>query len=461
MKQLDYFFKPKTVAIIGASRHPKKIGHVIFRNFAERDFQGKVFPINPNADKIFDVKCYPSVLKVKEKIDLAIISVPAPIVPKILDECGRKRVRAVVIISGGFAEVGNKELEEDCLRIIKRYRMRAIGPNCLGVFDPYSGVDTIFNPAYKLERPKPGNISFISQSGATMSIILDWMSMKGYRACKFVSYGNASDVDEGDLISYLVEDPETKVICVYFEGVDEGRRFYEISRRNSKKTPIVVLKGGITEAGGKAVSSHTGSLAGSAEVYKAAFKQAGLIEAEDLEQIFDFARVLSTQPLPQGNRVQIITDGGGFGVLMSDYLIKNGLQIAEMSKKSLDKVRKVVPPHVNLENIIDLTGDATSNMYGTAIDAAMKDENVDMIAAIVLFQPPLLTGDVVEVITDACKRSKKPIIVVSAGGRYTEVLKKSLEDFGIPCFSYPERAASTLRALHEYGKNFNEKTKLP
>ncbi|MCX6814120.1 MAG: CoA-binding protein [Candidatus Aenigmarchaeota archaeon] len=457
MNQLDYFFKPKSVAIVGASRDPKKIGHVIFRNFVEGKFAGKIFPINPNAEELFGHRCYPSVLSVEEKIDLAVITIPAPIVPQALEECGKKKIPAVIIISGGFKEIGNVELENEVSRILKKHKIRAIGPNCIGALDPYSGVDTFFLPRYKLERPGKGKIAFISQSGALGSVVLDWMAMKGYKISKFISYGNAVDVDEADLTEYLANDKETDVICAYFEGVKEGRKFYDVAKKISSRKPLIVLKGGTTSEGTSAVASHTGSLAGSAEIYSTAFKQAGVIQAKDLEQIFDFARVLSTQPAPKGNRVQIITDGGGYGVMTTDWLIKNGLQLAKMSHQNIEKIKKACPPHVVVKNPIDLTGDADTERYKIAIESAMEDPNVDMVAVIILFQIPTLTPDIVDVVSAISDRKQKPLIVLAAGGRYTEVLKKSLEDFGVPCFSYPEGAAEALRALYEYGCCVNAK----
>ncbi len=456
MDRMDCFFNPKSVAVIGASRFPKEVGHVIFRNFMEGGFRGKSFPVNPKADRILDCRCYPSVLKIREKIELGVITVPARIVPLVLEECGKKGIPAVIIISAGFKEIGNEKLEKRIEKILKKHRIRCIGPNCLGVFDPYAQVDTFFLPRYKLERPGKGDIAFISQSGALGSVVMDWMAMKGYKISKFISYGNAVDLDEADLIEYLAGDKRTRVICAYFEGVKRGRRFFEIAKRVSGKKPVIVLKGGVTDEGTKATLSHTGSLAGSAEVHSAAFRQAGIIEARDLEQIFDFARALSTQPRPKGNRVQVITDGGGFGVLTADSLVKNNLTLAKMSKDNINTLKKGLPSYVVLKNPIDLTGDADAERYRIAIDAALDDPNVDMIALITLFQVPLLTSEIVEVVSAANRRREKPIVVIAAGGRYTEVLKKSIEDSGVPTFSYPERAVEALGALHGYRKKKSE-----
>lgn len=450
MGKLDCFFSPRSVAVIGVSRNPKKVGHVIFRNFVEGKFRGKLYPVNPKVDKILGFRCYPDITKIQGRIDLAVISIPADIVPAALEQCGKKKVPAVIIITGGFKEVGRQDLEDDVVRILKKYNIRVIGPNCVGVFDPYSEVDTFFLPRYKLERPGEGNIAFISQSGALGSVVLDWMSMKGYKISKFVSYGNASDVDEADLVKYLADDKRTKVICAYFEGVKQGRKFYEIASEVANKKPVIALKGGKTEEGNKAVSSHTGSLAGASEIYSAAFEQSGVIEAETLEDIFDFARVLSTQPVPKGNRIQVITDGGGFGVLATDWIIHNKLKLAEMKPGTVREMKKRLPKHVVIKNPIDLTGDADVERYRIALEGAVNDDNIDMIAVITLFQIPTLTAEITDVVSSFAEQGKKPIVVIAAGGRFTEVLKKSMEDFGVPTFSYPEKAAKALRALYDY-----------
>jgi acetyl coenzyme A synthetase (ADP forming)-like protein len=452
MNKLDYFFNPKSVAVIGASRDQKKIGHVIFRNLVEGSFRGRVYPVNPKAGKLLGRKCFASVTDVKERVDLAVISIPADLVPKSLEECGRKGVKSAIIISGGFKEIGNAKLEEKLEETARKHKMRIVGPNCLGVYDPESGMDTVFLPRYKLGRPKAGNTAFITQSGAVGSVVIDWMARKGYRISKFVSYGNAVDVDEADLMEYLVKDRKTNVICAYFEGVNEGRKFFEITKKISGKKPIIILKGGMTAAGTKAVSSHTGSLAGSSEVYSAAFRQAGVIQANDMEELFDFARTLSSQPKPKGNRIQIITDGGGFGVLLADHVINNGLKLARMGKEAVDSLRKKMPHYVILKNPIDLTGDADVERYQNALNSAVADPNVDMVGLIVLLQVPRLGGEIVDTIINTFKSSQKPIFVISAGGEYTEVLKKTMEDIGIPTFSYPQSAAKAMRVLYEFGQ---------
>jgi acetyl coenzyme A synthetase (ADP forming)-like protein len=448
-KNLKYFFEPKSVAIVGASRNTKKIGHVILKNFVQ-GFGGRVYPINPNADEMLDLKCYPSLKAVPGKIDLVIISIHAPLVPGVMRECAKKGVKAVIIISGGFAEVGRKDLEDEVKRIAKKAGIRVIGPNCIGVFDAYSGVDSVFLPSYRLGRPSKGRISLVTQSGALGGAMLDWANLHGYGFAKFISYGNAADVDETDLIEFLGDDEETDLIVMYIEGINRpGWEFMKVAEKVTKKKPIVAIKGGVTKEGSEAVGSHTGSMAGEAKIYEAVFKQTGIIQAKDLEEGLDFARTLTSVPIPKGKRVQIITNGGGLGILSTDAVIKEGLELAKLDEKTVDKLKKEMPDYVVIKNPIDLLGDTDTTRYEMAIEAALEDPNVDILMINILFQVPILTSDIVEVISEKFIRKKKPMVVVCLGGSYTQTHKKALEKYGIPTFDYPERAATALRCLVE------------
>ncbi len=451
---MDFFFKPKSVAVIGASRKPGKIGYAVFRNFYE-NYKGRLYPVNVNAEKVQGVPAFKSILDVPGSIDLAVIVTPAETVPRILIECGEKKVKGVVIISSGFSEVGNKALEERIRDIIDHYGMRVIGPNCLGVFDAYSNADTLFLPSEKLGRPRKGSISFISQSGAVGSIVLDWMSGKGYGVSKFVSYGNAVDVNETDLINYLAQDKTTKVICAYLEGVKNGKKFMNAVRRAVKKKPVIVLKGGRTEAGSKAVASHTGSMAGSDRVYDAAFKQSGAIRAGSMVEMFDYARAMM-QPLPKGNKVQVITNGGGFGVLAADQVVLKGLKLAELSKKSREQVKAILPKYAGVHNPLDLVGDADDERFKNALKIVGKDKNVDMILLILLYQTAPLTPCVTDHVINFAKKSKKPLVVCSPGGPYTQLQAKKLEENDIPVFDTPATAVNALAALHSYAEALKE-----
>lgn len=447
---LNNFFSPQSVAVIGVSRDSNKVGHVIFRNFIDGSFKGKVFPVNPNASEILRHKCYPSVLAIEEKIDLVIIAVPAEIVLKAIEECNKKGVKDIVIITSGFKEIGNSALDKKLENLLKKYRIRCIGPNCLGTFDAHSGLDSLFLPRYRLKRPREGSIGFICQSGAVGSSILDLATEEGYGFSKFVSYGNAMIIDEADLLEYLGNDDKTKVICLYVEGVKDGKKFLRAAREVSKKKPIIALKGGTTEEGAKATISHTGSLAGSAEIYFGAFKQAGIIRADTLEEMFHFAEILSKSIPPKGSRLQVITNGGGYGILSADAIANNNLALAEFSEETKRKLTSQMPPLVNIANPLDLIGDATTERYKIALYECLKDKSIDVILLIVLYQTPLVTTDIVDVIIEANDMKMKPIIVVSAGGEFTDVLRSSLDENSIPTYTFPEQAVKAIAKLVEY-----------
>lgn len=444
---LDNFFNAGSVAIIGVSRDPNKVGHVILRNFVDGGFQGKIFVINPNADNILNHKAYKSVLEIEQKVDLAIISVPAALVPSAIIDCGKKKIKDVIIVSSGFKEEGNYKLDKKLELVLKKYKIRCIGPNCLGCFDAHTKLDSLFLPRYRLSRPKEGGISFICQSGAVGSAILDLATEHGYGFSKFISYGNAMNVDESDLIEYLGHDEKTKVICLYVEGIKDGKKFINVAKKVSKKKPIVAIKGGTTEQGAKAIMSHTGSLAGSADIYRGAFKQCNVIIADTLGDMFRFAKILEKCIKPRGKRVQVITNGGGYGILSSDAIVKNNLEFAKLNKESLKLVKKL---NLKTENPLDLLGDATTAKYKAVLDIAMNDTNVDIILLIALYQTPLITTDIVDVIIEANDLKKKPIIVVSTGGEFTELLKKNVEANNVPCYTFPEEAVEAIKKLVEY-----------
>ncbi len=455
VKNLDAVFNPGSIAVIGASREPNKIGHVITKNFVDGGFGGKVYPINPNAEEILGLKSYRSVLDVKEKIDSAIIAVPAAAVAGVLEECGKKGIRGVVLITGGFSEVGKVDEERKIAAIADKYGMALIGPNCMGVITPASRVDSVFLPIYKLGRPRVGGISFISQSGAVGGCIVDLAARAGIGMSKFVSYGNAAVVDECDLLQYLANDKETEIIVVYLEGVRDGKKFLSVTREITKKKPVVVLKAGKSASGAEAARSHTGSLAGAAEAYEAAFKQANMIEAQTLDQLFDFAKIFD-QVLPCGNRIGIITNGGGMGVLATDSLEAEGMQLARLSEESVKSLRLSLPPYANARNPLDIIGDADSHRYELAINAMMKDENVDIILLIILFQTAAIDSSVVNIAIRASDLRKKPVIAVCVGGEYTEMHKRILESYGIPTYPSPSSAMRAISRFISYSAHYSK-----
>lgn len=443
------FFSAKTVAVVGVSSTDEDgPGRTIFRNLIS-GFSGTVLPVNPKAGEIEGKRCYPSVSAIAEKVDLAILAVPAGAVLPVLEDCAKNGVKHVVIISGGFSEVGNSALEASLLALARKNSMRIIGPNCLGIYDAHRGMNAFFLPNYRIKAPKAGNVAFVSQSGAVAGGGLDWAASENIGISKIVSYGNKLDIDEVEMLEFLENDPQTKVIMLYMEGLRNGKKFIEVARRISKKKPIVAFKVGNSEKGAKAVMSHTGSLAGDSRVYSGALRQAGIVQAESLEELFDFAKAFSLQQAG-GKRVQIITSGGGFGVMATDALEKGGLILAEMSPERRASIAAEFPSHCVVKNPIDLTGDADPKRYIRAIDASIEDENVDAIMIIFLFQLPKLSTEIIGMVASADRRTDKPIVAVAIGSEFTCIHKASLEASGTPVYDTPERAARVLKALSEF-----------
>ncbi len=459
---LDAFFKPKSVAVIGASRESRKFGHVIFKNFAVSDFEGRAYPVNPKAETILGSRVYPNLKEIPDEVDLAVIAVPAPIVPAAVDECLSKNVKASVIISGGFKEASEKgaKLELEIKEKIAGTDFRIIGPNCIGVYDPSSHVDTLFLPTYRLRRPKPGAIAFITQSGAFGSAVLDWASSQDIGISKFISIGNKIDVDEVDLLNYLADDPLTKCITVYVESIDRGRDFLKMATTVTEKKPIVVLKGGSTPEGATAALSHTGSMAGSANIYKGAFEQAGAIQAFKVDELFDYARALAYQPKPEAQtNVAIITNGGGFGVISTDQASRLGVKLASFSPETLKTLKERLPDYAIAHNPLDLVGDADVERYRMALNAVASDPNVGVILVIVLPQTSYIESDVVDAITETQVTYGKPIVVCSIGGDFTQIMAEMLEEEHIPTYGTPERAINAINALLKYQQVLEDKAK--
>ena len=445
MANLDVFFKPSSIAVIGASRNPSKIGYSILEN-VKHSFKGEIYPINPNATEILGLEVFPSINDVEEKIDLAVIAVPSEMVFEMLSGCIKKKIRGAIIISSGFREIGEKQRE---LKLEKlKNKIRIIGPNCIGTFVP-NELDMLFLDRKKLKRPSEGSIGFITHSGAVGSALLDMASNEGVGISKFASIGNRIDVDEVDLLEYLGKDVETRCIVLYLESTERGSELINVAKKIKK--PIIALKAGKTEKGGEAVVSHTGALAGSGNIYSTAFRQAGIIETNNIEDIFDCAKALSTQPVLKGKKIAILTNGGGLGIITTDLAIDNGLEIAELSKETSKALKKVLPSYASPNNPVDITGDADTARYEKAIEILMKDKEIDGVICITLFQTPTLEDDIIEVLKDS-KMYGKPFIVCATGGEYTFERAKKLERFGVPVYSTPQRAVKAMRCLLDYGK---------
>ncbi len=471
LSELKPFFEPRSVAIVGASRTPGKPGHVTLQNFISNKqagkFKGEIYPVNPSAEEILGLKCYPSVKDIPGDVDLAVVIVPAKFVPQVMRDCGEKGVKAAIIISAGFSEVGNVELEEEVKRIAQGYGIRVIGPNGLGVLDTFSGVDTMFVPEHKdlkgrpalaSPRPPPGVISFISQSGAFGVAALDYMAGHGIGLSKFVSYGNRMDVDDADLVEYLAEDPSTRVIMVYIEGLKDGKRFMEAVEKAVAKKPVVVFKAGRTEAGARAAASHTAALAGSDVVYDAAFKQCGAIRASTMEEFFDYAKALAYMPPARGNRIAILTDGGGAGVMATDASELSGLKVIETPPGAYRRLKElqqkgIIVPFAALKNPIDLTGSADYDAYEQALRVLLEEEEIDGVVLIALHHVPGLSWDFAGKLADVILEYNKPVTVCDVG--FTEMAVFTREEFErrkIPAYPSPERAARAMKALVDYGQ---------
>ena len=448
---LKAVFSPKSVAIVGASATPNKIGNVLIRNFLDGKFRGKIYPVNPKYAELSGLKCYPSVSSIPGKVDCVIVATPAETVPDIVDDCAKKKVGGVIVLSGGFEEVKRYDLAERMRKTASENAMPIIGPNCLGVFNPYSKVDSIFLPMYKLERPKAGGIAFITQSGAVGSTVLDLAAYYGLGVSKFISYGNSTVLDEADYLEYLMNDKETDVIILYIEGAKDGRKLLEAMRKVNKVKPIIALKAGRGAGGQAAARSHTGNIAGSYLAYQAAFKQAKVTEAEGITEVFDFVKIFH-QPRPKGARIGVITNGGGVGVLTADCIESEGLLLAEFSDSTKKIIAGILPSYGNVANPLDLVADAGVEAYGKAIDAMMVDPNIDALLIIILTQTPPIDERIIHVLTKASDSRNKPVATISIGGTYTEAYRKILEGKGVPSYNSPNAAVKAMGKLITYSR---------
>jgi acetyl coenzyme A synthetase (ADP forming)-like protein len=451
IKKLKSVFRPRSVAIVGASKTPNKIGNVLMKNFIDGRFMGKLYAINPKYKEVLGVPCYPTVSSVPGPVDCVIVATPAVTVPKIIEDCGKKKVKGVVVLSGGFEEVSRDDLAKEMKKYSDKYKIPIIGPNCLGIFDPYSRVDSVFLPRYKLERPLPGNIAFITQSGAVGSTVIDLAAHYGMGVSKFISFGNGTVLDESDLLEFLENDPETEIIILYLEGVKDGQKLLKWMKRVNAKKPIVALKAGKYTGAMKAARSHTGNIAGSYMAYKAAFRQAKVTEADGLDELFDFVKIFD-QPHPKGCRVGVITNGGGMGVLTADAIEENGMEIAEFSTQSQKAIKKILPDYGNVGNPLDLVADSGVDAYTKAIEVMQNDPNIDALAIIVLTQTPPIDERILGVLTEASDDQRKPVVTISVGGDYTDTYRKALESRGVPSYGSPLAAIKALRRLVDYAQ---------
>jgi acyl-CoA synthetase (NDP forming) len=471
VEQMNTFFEPKGVAIIGASRRTMKAGHVIFKNFVinkQRNlFKAKLYPVNPTEKSILGFECYPSILDIEDEVDLVVIVVPATIVPQVMQEAATKGVKAAVIITSGFSEVGNHELEEEVTAIAKKAGIRVLGPNCLGVFDSKTGVDMLFLPETKTlttgdevvatPRPMAGPTAIVTQSGAFGAAALDYLAGKQMGVSKFVSFGNKADVTASEMLNFLLHDSSTQVILFYSESIDNGREFMKVARAVTCKKPIVALKVGRSEAGARAAASHTGSIAGSDEIYSSVFKQVGVLRAEDLEAFFDMGKALAFQLPVAGNNIAIITDAGGPGIMAVDECVAQGLNVKKFSEETIAKFEKLkqegkIPRFASNLNPVDLTGSVTSEMFEEGTRILFEDPEIDGIIVLGLHHLPALQEDFVDRVAELKKKYNKSVVACDVGETEMALyIRSKFDKLGIPSYFSPEDAARGMAALVNYG----------
>jgi 3-hydroxypropionyl-CoA synthetase (ADP-forming) len=431
---LERFFEAKSVALVGASATHGKIGNAVLDSLARHEYQGTVFPINPGREEVMGLKAYPSLAAVPEQVELVVVTVALSVMPGILDECVSKGIHNAIIVSAGGKELGGEgaELEATIKQLAANRKIRIIGPNCIGVFSSASRLDTFFQVHERMDRPRKGVISMLTQSGTVGASFLEAMSDVGIS--KFASYGNRMDVDEADLLAYWADDPDTKVIACYVEGFDEGRKFISTAREVAQKKPVVIFKAGRTQQAARASISHTGFLGGSYDLCRGAFTQAGLVAVDSIEELCAVAKALSMQPKARGPRVAMISNGAGTMVQAIDLLPQYGLSMIPLRPCSVQTLQGVYPPYFVVQNPVDVTGSATSKDYEVGIRVLVEDLDVDIVMPWFVFQDTPLDENIVQVLADACQRGEKPIICGAIGGSYTDQMSRAIEEVGVPVY---------------------------
>lgn len=447
---MDFFFQPSSIAVIGASSNPAKLGHAVLKNLIDCGYAQKapLYPINPGATQILGLPAFSSVLQVPGPIDLAVIVIPYPQVPEALRACGEKGIPAAIVISAGFREAGPEGLEREMelIQIARQYRLRLIGPNCLGVIDTF----TPLNASFAAGMPPAGPMAFMSQSGALGTAVLDIALAGRLGLSRFVSLGNKADVSETDLLLAWADDPHSRVILIYSEGMPNGQAFIQAARQVTPKKPVVAIKSGVTQAGSRAVSSHTGSLAGSEQAYQAAFQQAGILRAESMEALFDMALALGYQPPLKGDRIAIITNAGGPGILATDALERAGLTLARFEYETIHALEQYLPDAASAANPVDVLGDARADRYRFALEKVAADPNVD--GLLVLLTPQAMTEieATAQAIGQVADKIDRPVLACFMGEARLQAAIEILAAHGVPNYPFPERAALALRAMSDY-----------
>ena len=451
---LDRIFNPESIAMIGASDEEGSVGCILLKNLTESEYEGRVYPVNIHKSEILGLKAYQTVDQLPETVDLAVIATPAKTVPDIVEQCGKAGIIGIIIISAGFKEIGpeGKALEDKILEIKKEYDIRIVGPNCLGIIRP----SIRLNATFAAKMPKPGNIAFISQSGALCSAILDWAIHENIGFSNFVSIGSMIDVNFGDLIDHFGTDPKTRSILMYIEGITDARKFMSAARHFARTKPIIVLKAGKFSESAKAVASHTGSLTGEDMIYGAAFKRAGMMRVEEIGDLFNCAEVLGMQPVPKGPNLAIITNAGGPGVMATDALIARGGKLAKLSQKTMETLNSILPHYWSRGNPIDILGDAKTDRYKAVVEACLHDENVDALLIIYTPQGVVESAEIAKGIVEFCKGMRycnKTISTSFMGHEEVEEANRIFNENSIPTYTTPEQAVKTYMHMYQYKRN--------
>jgi len=444
---LESLFSPKTVAVIGASRTPGKVGHEVVKNLLEGGFEGEIVPVNPGAADILGLKCHNDLKSYGGQIDLSVIAIPNNLVKTAVEQSVQAGAKAVVVITAGFKEIGAEgaKQEQELVRFCKAREVRLLGPNCLGLINTHAKMNASFAP----KMPKAGSISVLSQSGALATAILDWFAARHLGMGKMVSIGNKADLDENDFLRAFAADEQTKVIVGYLESIGDGDEFVRVAEAASGVKPVMILKAGTTQAGTKAASSHTGSLAGADMAYGAAFKRSGVIRAEGFEELFDYATAFAMQPLPKGDRIAIITNAGGPGIMAADAVENQGMKVAVLTESVATALKKKLPAAASVGNPIDVLGDAEPDRYVEAINAAQDDENVDAIVVILTPQAMTQPAETARSIAKSL-RGEKPVLACFMGGEDVMPGRDELVAHNLPDYPAPERAVAALKAMCDY-----------
>ena len=451
---LRIFFEPKSVAVVGASRAPGKIGNNILRNILKLGYQGDIFPVNPGAGEIEGLRSYPSVATIPEAVELAVIAIPAQFVLDVMRDCQRKAVKGVVVISSGFAEAGREgvERQRELVRLAAEAGIRIIGPNTTGILNPEGRFTTTF---VNLKGVKPGSIGFVAQTGIFAGMMFEWIfSSQHFGLSKVIGLGNKADVTDHDALDYLAEDEATRVVIMYLEGVKDGRCFLDSVERLVRNKPLVVIKGGKTEEGARAAQSHTGSMAGRDEMFEALFRQAGAIRVSDFEQLLDFGKTFAYQPLPRGNRIAIISLSGGAGVMATDACLESGLVLAHLEAHTLARMKEKMPPWASLGNPLDvepLSEIVTQEgAYRLSLDAVLSDPGVDLALLVMsTLRGIRIHADFVLEVARAHPEKPVAVCIIGEASIYNQLFK-IMEEASIPVFVSVRRAVASLAALYQY-----------